>query len=195
MKTFSKKALVFFVSALVLYTFIAVIRQQKPIGKIDYVLIDRSNDTIISEGKLTFYQSDISVARARGMGIDSVKKEVQLHPNFSLGISIHREKPDFAGFGLTLINKSERSSSWDWFEVFEKGKAAKLQGNGHIAFSVRPSDGFVEIDNISFTSDTTLRCYRLSEIDSSDPDWMSHPHWVCEIKKGSYIHWGSTGSN
>jgi len=194
MKIFNKKPLFFLVSALDVYCLIALLRQQKPVGKIDYVLIDRINDTVISQGELIFHRSDISVARATDMGVDFLRKEVQLDPNFSLGISIHREKPDFAGFGLSLINKSERTSSWDWFEVVDKGKAAMLQGNGHIAFSVRPSDGFVEIDTISFTSDTTLRCYRPSETDSSDGHWISDPHWVCEIKRGSYIHWGSSES-
>jgi len=168
----------------------------RPIGKIDYVLVDRINTTVISEGERTFYESDISVKRVIDAAGDFLQKEVRLDPDFSLRISIHKENPaDLGGFGLALVNEAEPYFSWNWFTVVANGKAVKLQGEGEIAFSLRSAGPLVEIDRISFISDTMLRCYKRSEVSSSGSDWISDPHWTCEIRKGSYICWALNEPN
>lgn len=81
-------------------------------GEINYLLVDRKKNKTISEGKIIIHKEDISVKKYKSEGEEFFDKEVLIADPFSIGINIHKEKPEeMGGFGLYLKNKSLRSFS------------------------------------------------------------------------------------
>ncbi len=160
-------------------------------GLVDYQLFDNKTQALLAEGRILIRENDIIATEVFG----HFQKEVKLHEDFYLGIAIFREEPaDLKGFGLQLTNKSVNSFSWDWFRIVSERKATKLQGSGEIIFSTRSIDELVEIDAISFTSDTMLRAQEMNFLSSILDLFRDHPRppdWIARIKEGSYIKWGS----
>ncbi|OGL41052.1 MAG: hypothetical protein A2161_18000 [Candidatus Schekmanbacteria bacterium RBG_13_48_7] len=89
------------------------------------------------------------------------------------------------GFGMWAERIGPEYFSWEWFNI-EGDKGKKLQGNGNLNLKMNEIDGFKEISEIFFETDTVFRIdSKIDRPKKHDSDFKTD--YLVVIKKGSYI--------
>lgn len=127
-----------------------------------YSLDANGNPTVLAKGSKEYSDSDIRIERREYRGEVHWSKSLSLEKGFGIGASIYQE-PEITGFGI-WAEGSPCGFSWEWFNVTGPGKFKKLQELGEVSVVYREVGQNIEIAEIHFDTDISLRLNESKEV-------------------------------
>lgn len=113
---------------------------------------------LVREGTLTYRHSDVRTLMHPGADGTMSVKVLEVADGYQIHGNIFREER-LDGFGLSL-SKEGHGFSWDWFDRSSGDIFRKLQGGGQLQVRTRTVGDKVELAEVLFLDDVTLRLDR-----------------------------------